>query len=56
VANIPVARSDGAVVGTVNLLDAEGHFTPKRVAAAEAVVAERGAALIDAMERAMATG
>lgn len=46
--NIPV--SDGAtVVGTVNLLDAEGHFTPDRVAALEALVAAHRDALLAAM-------
>ncbi len=36
--NIPVLR-DGTVAGTVNLLDAEGHFTPARAAELEALVA-----------------
>ena len=36
--NIPVLR-DGMVAGTVNLLDAEGHFTPARAAELEALVA-----------------
>ena len=36
--NIPVAE-DGLVVGTVNILDATGHFTPERVAALERLVA-----------------
>ena len=36
--NIPVLR-DGTVAGTVNLLDAEGHFTPARATELEALVA-----------------
>ena len=35
--NIPVSE-DGQVVGTVNILDREGHFTPGRVATLEALV------------------
>lgn len=46
--NIPV--SDGrAVVGTVNVLDRAGHFTPDRAAALEALVAGHRAALVAAM-------
>lgn len=46
--NIPV--SDGAqVVGTVNMLDVAGHFTPARVAALERIVAGRRADLLTAM-------
>lgn len=46
--NIPV--SDGAaVVGTVNVLDRAGHFTPDRVAALEALVAAHRPALLTAM-------
>lgn len=48
--NIPV--SDGEkVVGTVNILDVEGHFTPERVAKLEALVAEHRATLLEAMAR-----
>jgi hypothetical protein len=35
--NIPVAQ-DGLVLGTVNILDVEGHFTPERVARLVALV------------------
>lgn len=46
--NIPV--SDGeAVVGTVNVLDRAGHFTPLRVAALESLVAAHRPALLAAM-------
>ncbi|MCV2863947.1 GAF domain-containing protein [Albidovulum sediminicola] len=44
--NIPVFDGAGAVVGTVNILDAEGHFTPARVAAFEALVARHRPALL----------
>lgn len=44
--NIPVKRADGVVVGTVNILDAEGHFTPARVAAFEALTDRHRAALL----------
>ena len=46
--NIPVSDG-GVVVGTVNLLDAEGFFTPDRVAALEALVAAHRPALLAAM-------
>jgi hypothetical protein len=48
-ANIPVLRADGAVAGTVNLLDVAGYFTGQRVAECEAVVAAHHAALIGVM-------
>ena len=45
--NIPV--SDGVrVVGTINILDAEGHFTPARVATLTALVETHRAALLTA--------
>ncbi len=44
--NIPVKRADGAVVGTVNILDAEGHFTPARIAAFEALCDQHRDALL----------
>lgn len=47
-ANLPVIV-DGAVIGTVNILDVEGHFTPARVAAIEAAIAARLPALAAAM-------
>lgn len=46
--NIPVIRADGAVVATVNILDAEGHFTPDRLAAFETLVARHREALLSA--------
>lgn len=48
--NIPVAR-DGLVVGTVNVLDVEGHFTPDTVARLEALVAAHRDRLLDAMSK-----
>jgi GAF domain-containing protein len=48
--NIPVADA-GTVVGTVNVLDVEGHFTPERVAALSELVEQRRAALVAAMAR-----
>jgi len=48
--NMPV--SDGAqVVGTVNVLDVEGHFTPERVATLERLVAEHRPALLAAFAK-----
>ncbi len=48
--NIPV--SDGAqVVGTVNVLDVAGHFTPERVATLEALVADHREGLLGAFAR-----
>lgn len=48
-ANLPVIAA-GAVIGTVNLLDAEGCFTPDRVAAIEAAIAARLPALTAALQ------
>jgi GAF domain-containing protein len=45
--NIPVVDA-GQVLGTVNILDAEGHFTPDRVATLEALVQTHHAALLAA--------
>lgn len=46
--NIPV--SDGMqVVGTVNILDAEGHFTPARIAILQALVETHRPDLLAAM-------
>lgn len=42
--NIPV-QAGGVVVGTVNLLAGEGHFTAKRLLAYQAAVAQRQGAL-----------
>lgn len=47
--NIPVADDAGLVVGTVNILDAEGHFTPERIAALESLVVRHRADLLAAM-------
>ena len=47
--NIPVSR-DGLVVGTVNILDAQGHFTPACVETLTALVADNTAALLAAFE------
>lgn len=46
--NIPVTVG-GAVLGTINILDVEGHFTPVRIAALNALVAERLPAIAAAM-------
>lgn len=45
--NIPVS-DDKQVIGTVNILDKEGHFTPERVAALQALVAANHAKLLAA--------
>jgi GAF domain-containing protein len=46
--NIPVADA-GTVVGTVNILDVEGHFTPERVATLTDLVQRHRTALVAAM-------
>jgi hypothetical protein len=46
--NIPV-KDGGAVVATVNLLDRQGHYTPERVAAMEALVVDRTPELLAAL-------
>jgi len=45
--NIPVMQ-DNKVVGTINILDVAGHFTPERVAALEQLVSERLSDLLHA--------
>jgi len=45
--NIPVLQ-DNKVVGTINILDVAGHFTPERVAALEQLVSERLSDLLHA--------
>jgi hypothetical protein len=46
--NVPVV--DGAnVLGTVNILAEAGHFTPEKLAAYEALVAEATPALVEAL-------
>lgn len=47
--NIPVADDSGQVVGTVNILDVAGHFTPERAALLEDLVAQHRNALLTAM-------
>lgn len=51
--NIPVRRADGTVVGTVNVLDVEGWFTPDRIARIKGLVAARAEALARAMQQAI---
>lgn len=46
--NIPVVQ-EGAVLGTVNLLAEEHHFTPDRLAAYHALTQSHHAALVAAM-------
>ena len=47
--NIPVSR-DGAVAGTINILDAAGHFTPQRCATLLALVESHRNALLAAFD------
>lgn len=47
--NIPVFEGDGPILGTINLLAEEGHFTPEKLAAYEALVARDRSALLAAM-------
>ncbi|WP_151720247.1 M24 family metallopeptidase [Gemmobacter serpentinus] len=49
--NVPVIV-DGAVLGTVNVLDVEGHFTPERVATLQALIDARMVDLAPAMRAA----
>lgn len=49
--NIPVADDGGMVVGTVNILDAAGHFSAARVTLLETLIATHRAALLEAMAR-----
>jgi hypothetical protein len=46
--NIPVADDSGVVVGTVNILDAAGHFTPERISTLEWLVESHRPALLAA--------
>jgi hypothetical protein len=48
--NVPVTDEAGRVVGTVNILDVAGHFTPERVAKLETLVAAHRADLLAAMD------
>ena len=45
--NIPIAQ-DGRVVGTVNVLDAAGHFTPRRVKTLQKLVNDNNPELLEA--------
>jgi hypothetical protein len=47
VVNLPVAFAD-AVIGTVNLLDVSGHYTPDRIARIESLSPFAAAALLAA--------
>jgi hypothetical protein len=47
--NIPVFDGDGPVLGTINLLAEEGHFTPARLAAYQALADAHHGALVSAM-------
>ena len=48
--NIPLVEN-GAVLGTVNLLAEEHHFTPEKLAAYEALVAQHHTALAAEMAK-----
>jgi GAF domain-containing protein len=48
--NVPIF-GDGPVLGTVNLLAEEGHFTPERLAAYHALIASARAALLQEMAK-----
>jgi hypothetical protein len=47
--NIPVFDGGGPVLGTVNLLAEEGHFTPPRLAAYRGLAADHHAAVVATM-------
>ena len=47
--NVPIFAPDGPVLGTVNLLAEEHHFTPQKVAAYAALITRDRAALLEAM-------
>ncbi len=49
--NIPIFTTDGPVLGTVNLLAEELHFTPEKLAAYDALIARDHAALLAEMAR-----
>jgi hypothetical protein len=51
--NIPLFQGDGPVMGTVNLLAEEGHFTPDRLAAYHALTAAALPALCAALPAAL---
>lgn len=52
--NVPVADGAGPVLGTVNLLAEEGHFTPERLAAYHALIAAAHTALCQEMAKGVA--
>ena len=47
--NVPVFTPDGPLLGTVNLLAEEHHFTPEKLTAYAALIARDHAALLQAM-------
>ena len=47
--NIPVADKSGTVLATVNLLAEAGHFTPLKLAAYQAMIADHHAAILAAI-------
>lgn len=47
--NIPIFTPDGPVLGTVNLLAEEHHFTPEKLAAYADLIAQSHAALVKDM-------
>lgn len=53
--NVPVIEQ-GVVLGTINVLDLEGHYTPARVAALQQVIAAHQPELAAAMRSAAAGG
>lgn len=53
--NVPVIAG-GAVLGTVNVLDVEGHYTPARVVALQGVIADHLPQLAPAMRAAALAG
>ena len=50
--NVPIFAPEGQVLGTVNLLAEEHHFTPHKLAAYAALITRNSAALFQAMSRA----
>lgn len=52
--NIPLADGEGPILGTVNLLAEEGHFTPERLAAYHAAVAGLHGPLVQEMAKSVA--
>jgi hypothetical protein len=49
--NVPVAAPAGEVLGTVNLLAGEHHFTPEKLAAYHALIASHHAGLLAEMAK-----